>query len=131
MTTLTLIRGLPGSGKSTIAKELGGYHIEADMFHMTEEGVYDWQASKLKSAHKWCQDTTAQQLEQGCNVIVSNTFTTIKELRPYFNIAAALNIVPVVIIAQNEFTNIHAVPEEALLRMRNRFVWDISEMFDV
>lgn len=131
MSRLILIRGLPGSGKSTIAKcYSGAIHVEADMFHMNEDGVYDWKAERLGASHKWCQDTTAERLEAGYDVVVSNTFTTIKELRPYFNIAAANNIVPTVIIAQNEFNNIHAVPEEALTRMRKRFVWDISELFE-
>jgi len=131
MPKLILIRGLPGSGKSTIAKRYSGaIHIEADMFHMNADGVYDWKAERLGAAHKWCQDKTAKELEAGYDVVVSNTFTTIKELRPYFNIAAANNIIPTVIIAQNEFTNVHAVPEDALKRMRERFVWNISELFE-
>lgn len=131
MPKLILIRGLPGSGKSTLAKRLSGMiHVEADMFFINEDGVYDWKADRLGAAHKWCQDKTAAELEAGYDVVVSNTFTTIKELRPYFNIAAAVGVVPTVIIAQNDFNNVHAVPDESLKRMRDRFVWDISELFD-
>ena len=31
---LYIVRGIPGSGKSTFAKSLGGTHFETDMFFM-------------------------------------------------------------------------------------------------
>jgi len=130
MAALILVRGLPGSGKSTIAKALGGVHLEADMFFMAADGTYNWRPEALRAAHKWCQDATEEELEAGHDVVVSNTFTTIKELLPYFIIAEDHDIVPTVIVAQNQFPNIHAVPEEALERMRGRFVYDISELFN-
>ena len=52
---LVLIRGLPGSGKSTIAKELavtGFEHFEADMFFPVD-GVYRYEASRIRHAHTW------------------------------------------------------------------------------
>ena len=42
MKELFLIRGCPGSGKSSLAKSIGGVHYEADMFFINPEtGVYD------------------------------------------------------------------------------------------
>jgi hypothetical protein len=60
---------------------------------------------------------------------VSNTFTTRRELKPYFNLAKEFGIVPVVYLAQNQFQNVHNVPAEKLQKMRDRFQYDISELF--
>lgn len=135
MARLILIRGIPGSGKSTLAKSIlrqeyeYGKHMEADMYFM-REGEYKFDATKLGAAHAWCQNETRHFLERNFTVAVSNTFTTIKELRPYFAMAKEFGIVPEVILCQNQFGNVHNVPEESLKRMRDRFQYDIKELFN-
>lgn len=128
---LVLVRGMPGSGKSTIAAamdtSLEYIHLEADM-HFVSGGVYKFDADQLHSAHMWCQECTDSYLKKDYAVVVSNTFTTIKELRPYFEIALGNGILPVVYLAQNQFQNVHDVPQESLDRMKRRFVFDISDL---
>lgn len=130
---LILIRGLPGSGKSTLAAEIAWdsdfIHREADMFWY-KNGEYNFDANRLAQAHEWCRNETIAALEMDCDVVVSNTFTTIKELDPYFEIAHSFGIVPTVITCQNQFKNIHSVPEATMAKMKARFVWDISALFD-
>ncbi len=133
MSGLILIRGLPGSGKSTLASnnfdEDSFYKIETDDFFFCC-GVYKFNPHKLYEAHKWCQARTDELLRNGSNVIVSNTFTTKKEFRPYFTIAKKYGIIPTVILCQNNFGSVHNVPEETMEKMRKRFEYDISELFE-
>jgi len=141
MKQLILVRGIPGSGKSTLARNLCDLvdntmsntvlsrHYEADMYFEDEQGNYNFDAFKLALAHGWCLRKTREALEENRTVIVSNTFTTIKELKPYFNLAKDFGIVPIVYLAQNQFPNVHNVPAEKLEQMRNRFQYDISELF--
>jgi predicted kinase len=130
MTKLILVRGIPGSGKSTVAKSLTGYsHVEADMFWM-EDGEYKFDATMLPQAHAWCLRRTRDLLaDLGVDVVVSNTFTTVKELRPYFELAKELGIKVQVITCQSQFGNIHGVPEDTLAKMKARFTYDISELY--
>jgi predicted kinase len=130
MVKLTLIRGLPGSGKSTLAKALGGEHFEADMWFMHGGDKYVFDARELGAAHGWCQASVRSALAEGKDVVVSNTFTTIKELRPYFDIARAYDVVPTIILAQNQFKNLHGVPDDKLQAMRDRFVYDLTPLFE-
>lgn len=52
---LHIVRGVSGSGKSTLARKLGGYHVEADMYFEDADGHYNFDPSKLKYAHRFCQ----------------------------------------------------------------------------
>ncbi len=129
--SLILVRGLPGSGKSTIAKALIGFywHIETDMFWVNDQGVYEFDAKRLGEAHEWCRMKTIDTMTKGFSVVVSNTFTTKKELQPYFDLAKEFDCVPQVILAQGQFGNIHSVPEEVITKMRDRFEYDIRELY--
>ena len=129
MSKLILVRGLPGSGKSTIATAFNISHYEADMFFINNAGEYIYDASKIASAHSWCQQMVRQDVDYGTDCVVSNTFTTLKELDPYFQIAKENGIVPSVILAQGDFKNVHGVPDEVLAKMKARFVYDISPLY--
>jgi predicted kinase len=121
--TLLLIRGLPGSGKSTIAKEyvaMGWKHFEADMYFM-RTGEYVFDATKLHQAHVWCQRKTQEALLTGHNVVVSNTFTTHKEMAEYKKIAQLENAKLEVLTATGNYNNVHNVPQEKLDQMKARW----------
>ena len=121
--TIILLRGLPGSGKSTTAKTFGLPTFEADDFFY-EDGEYKFDHSKIRDAHKSCQDRVRFAMENGINkLIVSNTFTEEWEMEYYFNLANELNYRVTSLIVENRHGNksVHDVPQETINRMNNRF----------
>ena len=138
MKELYLIRGCPGSGKSTLAKSLGGTHIEADMYFM-EDGGYQFDVTRLKDAHKWCQDSVEEAmtwdeypeiefLSSGVSkIVVSNTFTQEWEMTPYFELAEKHGYKVYSLICENRHGGIneHGVPEDKLEIMRARFEFSL------
>lgn len=134
---LILIRGIPGSGKSTLAKKLVHelpcnvvLNIEADAFFIDNQGDYKFDPTRIKSAHTWCQVETEHALKKGASVIVSNTFTQLWEMQPYFEIAEKHGVKVVVYLCQGNFKNIHGVPDETIRKMKNRFEYDVSPLFE-
>lgn len=141
MKTLFLIRGCPGAGKSfsaNLLSENGKYPVlSADMYFEDNEGNYNWDASKIKDAHKWCQTMTESCLKNGFNlseldpnmkhnlqkIFVANTFTQEWEMELYFQLAEKYGYDIVTMIVENRHggKNEHNVPDETIEKMRNRF----------
>ena len=119
---LTLVVGLPGSGKSTFAKGVpNASHYEADMFFVDKDGNYNFDRTRLKQAHEWCQRMTARDLMNGKSVVVSNTGLQIWERETYYKIAQRCGAKIRVKVMTGNYGNIHNVPEEALEMMKRRF----------
>jgi predicted kinase len=121
---LMLCRGIPGSGKSTFAKTLGGKHVEADMYFIDENGDYKFDGSKIKLAHEWCKISCIAWM--GSNeekIVVSNTFTQEWEMEAYYKLADEYGYRVYSLIVENRHggVNEHGVPEEKLEQMKNRF----------
>jgi predicted kinase len=120
---LYLLRGLPGAGKSTLAKSLGGKHVEADMFFM-EDGEYKFDATKIKHAHSWCQTIVGGWMsDDEERIVVSNTFTQEWEMMPYIDWAEHFGYTVFSLIVENRHGGInqHNVPQEVIDKMKNRF----------
>lgn len=127
---LTLIRGLPGSGKTTYAKCLlyvngqqNTLHYEADQWFEDADGAYHFDAKLLPKAHKWCQTHAELALKAGFNVIVSNTFTQLWEMQPYIDMTKHYNAKLEVITCDGDYPNVHGVPDDVIQLMKNR--WEV------
>ena len=128
MQALFLIRGLPGSGKTTAArsiKELSDnkpWIIAADdWFRIFNRNQFE--ADKLPDAHEWCQTTTQRQLALGRTVIVHNTFTQQWEMQPYIDLADMMEIQCIILTANNHHNSksVHDVPEATVEKMKQRW----------
>jgi hypothetical protein len=136
MKTLYIIRGLPGSGKSTLGEQLAegylDYHPEfggmkshsyaADDWFTDREGNYEFKPEELTEAHDECQSRVRGSMMSGVEVIcVCNTFSQAWEAVPYFKMCTDFGYIPVVIECQSEFGNIHGCPKDKIEEMRERW----------
>jgi predicted kinase len=121
---LYIVRGIPGSGKSTLAKQLTANVFEADHYFYDNDGNYNFIPSKIKEAHKECQQFVGYAMESGIpKIAVSNTFTQEWEMEPYFELAKTYGYKTFSIVVENRHKNesIHGVPEDKLEQMKSRF----------
>jgi hypothetical protein len=126
---LVIIRGLPGSGKNTKARQmLSQDAISADDYFM-HDGLYLFDPKKLGAAHAYCQKAVADALAEGEDVAVANTFTQRWEIEPYIKIARGADCVLGIVdlfdggLTDSELArrNLHGVPEAAIAAMRARY----------
>jgi len=125
-----IIRGVSGTGKTTKAKGIRceypaadrPFHFEADQFFTSHTGRYDFEASLLSQAHEWCRLNVLRVIRTGRAVIISNTFTTFREVIPYLDLAGLYDYEVEVISLTKEWESIHNVPEMTLQFQRARFV---------
>jgi predicted kinase len=128
---LILLRGLPGSGKSTLAKIILQLRsaddpevLSADDFFEDKEGDYNFDPSKIKEAHNYCQFRCSERMRQGiARIVVANTFTQEWEMKTYFEMAERYNYRVHCVVVENRHgnENIHGVPENKLQQMKDRF----------
>ena len=121
---LYIVRGVPGSGKSTFAKQLTANVFEADHYFYDNDGNYNFIPSEIKEAHKECQQFVGFAMESNIQKIaVSNTFTQEWEMEPYFELAKKHSYKVFTIIVENRHAGInqHGVPEEKVEQRKNRF----------
>jgi predicted kinase len=125
MKTLYIVRGVPGSGKSTFAQSLDCPVFEADQYFIdSETGEYKFDGSKIKLAHNWCKLRVEQSMEDDFQKIaVSNTFTQEWEMDAYYELAKQYGYRVFSLIVENRHggVNEHGVPEDKLELMKNRF----------
>lgn len=114
---IILIQGIPGSGKTTLAKKLSerfgiDYH-EADQYFYEVLGGFD--KDKLGQAHSWCKRLVDKDIRSDRKTIVSNTSLTDWEVKNYASLGKLY-----IIRMETEYQNIHNVPEETVKAMKRK-----------
>jgi predicted kinase len=125
-TFLLLVRGLPGSGKSTFAKkyaeEHDAAHLEADMWvPECPDDQYLYVKENAGYYHASCLAQTFYNLMHGESCVVSNTFTQYQEIAPYIDIANRAKAKLSIYICRGNFGTIHPVPPEVIKLMEDRW----------
>lgn len=127
-----IMRGLPGSGKSTKARTYGGTIVSADDFFM-QDGQYVFDPKKLPEAHATSLRLFEEALKRGDPVVVvDNTNTTAWEYQKYVDkaeqngYAVEYDVVGSGGVGIDELVkrNTHGVPEQAIKRMVDRWEGD-------
>ena len=135
---LYIIRGLPGSGKSTLGEQLADneldwtkdrtdwnmrfYSYAADDWFTDKDGNYNFVPEELPQAHEDCRARVlGAMLSEVNNIAVCNVFSQKWEAQPYFDLCKLHGYTPVVIECQNNFGNIHGCPRQKIEEMRDRW----------
>lgn len=137
---LILMRGLPGSGKSTMARELlstgpSGLILSTDDYFAHRDG-YRYEAGLLGAAHEWNQKRAKDAMHDGRSpIIIDNTNLQSWEMKPYVEMALKRGyrvdfcepdthwkFDPYELEKRNK----HGVPQDKITQMMDRFSFPIS-----
>ena len=129
MNTLVIMRGIPGSGKSSCC--LLGPKYGGDDYFMLTPNLYHFDQEQLGAAHRWTQWRVAAACQRGMSTIYAdNTNTTWKEIKPYIEIAQEFCYKVVFKTPETSWAfdvdtcylkNTHRVPKDVIQKMYDRF----------
>ena len=136
---MVLMRGLPGSGKTTLAKELkgpSGIVLSTDDYFCDKHGKYIYEPSKIGDAHQWNKHRAIQRLKQSRTpIIIDNTNLQAWEMKPYVQLALQygydIDILDVDTswkLSSKELArrNTHGVPAKKIEEMKGRYERDVN-----
>jgi predicted kinase len=124
-----ILRGLPGSGKSTVASQMNGVVCSADEFMVDELGKYDFDPDRLGECHDKCFDKFLAVLAIGATPVIANTNTMRWEMQRYIDHCLELGLRwSVLDLYDGGLTDellvercLHGVDEKGMKRMRARY----------
>ncbi|TPX66282.1 hypothetical protein SpCBS45565_g04595 [Spizellomyces sp. 'palustris'] len=139
-----IMRGAPGSGKSTVARNLllkngnKGCILSTDDFFCIDTGNYEFNAAKLAEAHEWNQERARDAISSSLSpIIIDNTHTQKWEAKPYVEMGLKQGYTIVVVEPETPWwkeknvielaqRNTHGVSAEAIQRMVGRWEDDFT-----
>lgn len=130
-----ILRGIPGSGKSTWAKFLRIQNLpgftpiaSADHYFLNVNGEYIYKPEEKGAAHQACYAYFCECIEGAfTTIVVDNTNTTLNEVDRYLqtgiNNGYKVTVLNFEISPELSFQrNTHNVPKDVIAKMHQRFV---------
>lgn len=122
---LFVVRGIPGSGKSSLAKMLCPLDdiCESDKYFY-HNGRYEFDSTQLNQANDWCKAQVEKRMQIGTDrIAVTNTFIHDYELSPYFDLSNKYGYKVISLIVENRHSseNINGLDTQLLDTMRQQF----------
>lgn len=127
--TVIIMRGIPGSGKSTYAKASfpNALICSADDFFM-KDGVYKFDGVKIGMAHAECFSKFMRNIENTlpiAKIVIDNTNTQLWEMAPYRAVAHyfghGVRIIRMACDPEIAASRcVHGVPNGAVMNMHSR-----------
>lgn len=135
--TLIILRGCPGSGKSSVASYLDNLSLLnkrssviccADDYFTNSIGNYNFDVSKLHVAHNTCKHKFFTSLNIVQQIIVANTSTNTSDVNWYRNKAIESGYKVIVLTVENWHAgnDIHNVPEITKNKMKQQLIKSIK-----
>jgi len=120
---LTIVRGLPGSGKTKFANSLKGVTIvDDDSFFETDKG-YRFKEEYYKDSFKYIQAMTMYYLFRGQSVVATSPFIKVKDITPFKGIAKRYNAIFEIVEVKGDYGSVHGVSDEVMEDMRSN--WEV------
>ncbi|XP_078513281.1 NEDD4-binding protein 2-like 1 [Lissotriton helveticus] len=138
---LYLIRGLPGSGKTTLTRQLkhafpSAVTFSTDDFFINEDGTYEYSPDFLGEAHMWNQKRAKKAMKNGKSpIIIDNTNIHAWEMKPYVLMALQNNYEVIFREPETRWKfnvqelarkNSHGVPKEKIQRMKEQYEHNVT-----
>lgn len=140
MKILYIMRGLPGSGKSTMAQAiakaetLAGKSVKiasADFYHYDETRNYNFKVENLAAAHEQCRKTCEDAMRHGTDIVILDN-TNIKKMdyQIYLYLAEQYKYTVQFVVPETQWAfdpegcwrrNIHGVPLERIQMMSEKY----------
>ncbi|XP_065669233.1 NEDD4-binding protein 2 isoform X3 [Hydra vulgaris] len=135
---LIIMRGLPGAGKSTKARQLRGangvLYSTDDFFFINERYKYD--STQISDAHEWNQKRTKEGMKMKISpIIIDNTNMMAWEMKPYVAMALTHDYDIFIIEPDTPWAwnpseladrNAHGVPKEKIEQMKERYEKNVT-----
>lgn len=142
MTTLYIMHGLPGSGKSTKCQELQKklmfwLCLSTDNYWIRPDGYYDFNPKRIKEAHEWTFKHYMQEVQEDLtDTIIDNTNLSLADCRKYLDNWPAYGKIEIVEpdtvwrydVAECAKRTTHSVPIERIQAMRDKQICGREEI---